>query len=61
MTEIEKYKRYLEMTYEEFKSQTCRPTSDGGGYDYCTQKDKDNDEARLSYIDYLTKDKGYRL
>ena len=53
----EKYKNYLEMPYEEFFDATHMYSSyDGGDYIYAVDK-----ESRLSYIEYLTKEKGYEL
>lgn len=58
----EKYKAYLEIPYEEFYKKTYMMSNyDGGSYRYCISKENDNKENRLSYIDYLTKEKGYEL
>lgn len=34
---------------------------DGGDYIYAVSKENDDKESRLSYIEYLTKEKGYEL
>ena len=58
----EKYKAYLEMPYEEFFEKAhVQSRYDCGDYIYAIKKEDDNDESRLSYIDYLTKEKGYKL
>ena len=58
----EKYKNYLEMPYEEFVDATHMYSSyDGGDYIYTVSKENDDKESRLSYIEYLTKEKGYEL
>ncbi len=58
----EKYKEYLNMSYEQFRRATYRIAPDGiGDYQYCVSKERDSDKARLSYIDYLVNDKGYGL
>nr|DAY15530.1 MAG TPA: hypothetical protein [Caudoviricetes sp.] len=58
----EKYKNYLEMPYEEFFDATHMCSSyDGGDYIYAVSKENDDKESRLSYIEYLTKEKGYEL
>lgn len=58
----EKYKAYLVMPYEEFFNAThMQSRYDRGDYIYAIKKEDDNDESRLSYIDYLTKEKGYKL
>ena len=58
----EKYKNYLEMPQEEFFDATHMYSSyDGGDYIYAVSKENDDKESRLSYIEYLTKEKGYEL
>lgn len=58
----EKYKAYLEMPYEEFYKKTYMGSRyDSGSYKYCVSKEDDDKESRLSYIDYLVKEKGYKL
>lgn len=58
----EKYKKYLEMSYKDFYNATHMYSSyDGGDYIYAVSKDNDDKESLLSYIDYLTKEKGYEL
>lgn len=58
----EKYKNYLEKSYEEFFDATHMYSSyDGGDYIYAVSKENDDKESRLSYIEYLTKEKGYEL
>ena len=58
----EKYQKYLEMSYEDFFNATHMYSRyDGGDYIYAVSKENDDKESRLSYIDYLTKEKGYEL
>ena len=58
----EKYQKYLEMSYEVFFNATHMYSSyDGGDYIYSVSKENDDKESRLSYIEYLTKEKHYKL
>lgn len=58
----EKYQKYLEMSYKDFYNATHMYSSyDGGDYIYAVSKENDDKESRLSYIDYLTKEKEYEL
>jgi len=58
----EKYQKYLEMSYKDFYNATHMYSSyDGGDYIYAVSKENDDKESRLSYIDCLTKEKGYEL
>ena len=58
----EKYQKYLEMSYEDFFNATHMYSSDNGGdYIYAVSKENDDKESRLSYIEYLTKEKHYKL
>ena len=58
----EKYQKYLEMSYEDFFNVTHMYSSyDGGDYIYAVSKENDDKESRLSYIEYLTKEKHYHL
>ena len=58
----EKYKNYLEMPNEEVFDATHMYSSyDGGDYIYAVNKENDDKESRLSYIEYLIKEKGYEL
>lgn len=58
----EKYQKYLEMSYEDFFNAIHMYSRyDSGDYIYAVSKENDDKESRLSYIDYLTKEKGYEL
>lgn len=62
---MEKYKArwrgLLDMTREEFESATHMESRyDGGCYHYYPGG-VDDDEARISYLIYLTEEKGYSL
>ena len=60
----EEYGHYLKLPYEIFaKALHMSDFWSEGPYDYsyCTSKDNDNDEARLSYIKYLVNEKGFAL
>lgn len=58
----EKYKAHLEMSYKDFYNATHMYSSyDGGDYIYAVSKENDDKESRLSYINYLVKEKGYKL
>lgn len=58
----EKYQKYLEMSYEDFFNATHMYSHyDGGDYIYAVSKENDDKESRLSYINYLVKEKGYKL
>ena len=59
----EKYPEYMTdyMDYKTFYIRTYKIASDGGFYDYCVNKENDNDKNRLSYISYLVNEKGYDL
>lgn len=60
----EEYEHYLKLPYEIFaKALHMSGFWSEGPYDYsyCTSKDNDSDEARLSYIKYLVNEKGFVL
>ena len=48
------YGRMLFLTLKEFKEETER-----GPYQYQPDNGEDNDDARLSFIKYMTSEKGY--
>lgn len=59
---VNRYRRYLEMSREAFEQAThIKSRYDSGEYHYYPDKGEDTLKARLSYIEYLTKDKGYAL
>lgn len=59
----ERYAELLAMPYDEFYQSTHMHGYDLGPYDYsyCVSKDNDNDDARLSYINYLVNEKSFDL
>lgn len=59
----ERFADLLAMSYDEFYQNTNMHGYELGPYDYryCIHKDNDNDDARLSYIDYLVNEKSFNL
>lgn len=50
------------MSYEDFFNATHMYSRyDGGDYIYAVSKENDDKESRLPYINYLVKEKGYKL
>lgn len=43
-------------TYEQFKRRVER-----GPYNYCIDEKDDTNETRLSFLDYIINEKGYRI
>ncbi len=66
----DKYAHYLKLPYDVFKKalhmtgfwDKTPPFTEGYyDYSYCISEDKDNDSTRLSYINYLINEKGFKL
>lgn len=47
------FANYLSLSRDEFSQKTTYPTPDGGGYSYHPTGGIDNDENRISYLQYL--------
>lgn len=54
----ERFRHYMkdEINYETFKRFVERPP-----YYYCINEKDDSDKTRLSFIDYLVNEKGFRI
>lgn len=50
----EKYKKYLEMPRDQFEEETHLVSFDGGSYHYYPNGGVDSEDARISYLQYLT-------
>lgn len=55
------FERHAEMIIDDYNATHMYSSYDGGDYIYVVSKENDDKESRLSYIDYLTKEKGYEL